>query len=586
MVLHVFDNTFTYVGRVENWLNMTWTEEYQGEGKFSLVTYDTDKYAELLRHGYYFYRKDRPVAMMAVKVERDTEKNTITVGGYTPIHLLNRRVIRLPRSYTNVEAAVYDLITSELRYLPNIACASRKGLTETCDLEIEGEEMLEAVFSVVKESSYGIRANFDYKNKRHVIEVYDGVDRTYDSANGGTVFSQEFGNLRNLKVIEDDDLYKNVAYVTGSSNNDPRTVYYQYVAPYAGGESTWREMLVDGENQGEEESNDAWRARQKSIAKKALQDYNDIKSFEVDLPPEIFGKKYDLGDSVTCRSKRYGLRFDTRITEYKYTYKNGVENVTVVLGSSALDYVQSSIAKSNVNSTGSGGGRSSAGTAGTPGAAGKDGVGIQSVVQTTESTADGGTNIITVTLTNGSANTFSVRNGSKGSPGEAGQRGERGETGLQGPAGEDGKDGSDGQDGVSCTHSWNGSVLSVTSASGTSSADLKGPKGDTGGQGPQGETGPQGIQGVQGIQGETGPKGEQGPKGETGEQGPKGDAGDAGPQGPQGEQGADGYTPVRGVDYWTEADKEEIVNEVVAEVGSGDGTGGSVNEIVSMTAEE
>lgn len=37
--------------------------------------------------------------------------------------------------------------------------------------------------------------------------------------------------------------------------------------------------------------------------------------------------------------------------------------------------------------------------------------------------------------------------------------------------------------------------------------------------------------------------------------------GPAGPQGPQGETGdpgADGRTPVRGIDYWTEADKNEI----------------------------
>ena len=345
VTLHVFDDTFTYIGRVEDWLNMTWTEEYQGEGKFSLVTYDTDKYAQLLRHGYYFYRKDRPAAMMAVKVERDTEKNTITVGGYTALHYLNRRVIRSQRSYTNVEAAVYDLITSEQRSLPYITCAESKGLTGEYECEIEGEEMLSAVLSVVQESDYGIRANFDYKNKRNVIEVYDGADKTYNSTDGGTVFSQEFGNLRNLKVIEDDDLYKNVAYVTGAANDDPRTIYYQYVAPYAGGESTWREMLVDGENQGADESNDEWKKRQKRIGQKALQEHNNALSFEVDMPPDAFGKKYDLGDKVTCKSKRYGLQFDTRITEYKYTYKNGVENVQITLGEKALDYVKGEIIK-------------------------------------------------------------------------------------------------------------------------------------------------------------------------------------------------------------------------------------------------
>lgn len=37
-----------------------------------------------------------------------------------------------------------------------------------------------------------------------------------------------------------------------------------------------------------------------------------------------------------------------------------------------------------------------------------------------------------------------------------------------------------------------------------------------------------------------------------------------GPSGPQGPAGADGYTPVKGVDYWTEEDKAEIVSDVLA----------------------
>lgn len=48
---------------------------------------------------------------------------------------------------------------------------------------------------------------------------------------------------------------------------------------------------------------------------------------------------------------------------------------------------------------------------GDPGTNGTDGVGISSVVQTTESTVSGGTNVITVTKTDGTTSTFNVRNG-------------------------------------------------------------------------------------------------------------------------------------------------------------------------------
>lgn len=55
------------------------------------------------------------------------------------------------------------------------------------------------------------------------------------------------------------------------------------------------------------------------------------------------------------------------------------------------------------------------GSDGLPGVDGADGVGIQSVEQAVTSTEDGGTNIITVTKTDGTSSTFTVRNGSKGS---------------------------------------------------------------------------------------------------------------------------------------------------------------------------
>ena len=45
--------------------------------------------------------------------------------------------------------------------------------------------------------------------------------------------------------------------------------------------------------------------------------------------------------------------------------------------------------------------------------------------------------------------------------------------------------------------------------------------------------------------------------------------GDKGDPGEKGEPGAPGKTPVRGTDYWTVADKQEIVNSVIAALPDG-----------------
>lgn len=64
-----------------------------------------------------------------------------------------------------------------------------------------------------------------------------------------------------------------------------------------------------------------------------------------------------------------------------------------------------------------------------------------------------------------------------------------------------------------------------------------------------------------------GPKGDTGATGATGPQGPQGETGAAGPQGEKGDKGdagENGYTPVKGTDYWTAADKSAMVSDVLA----------------------
>lgn len=84
-------------------------------------------------------------------------------------------------------------------------------------------------------------------------------------------------------------------------------------------------------------------------------------------------------------------------------------------------------------------------------------------------------------------------------------------------------------------------------------ASLQGPKGDKGDQGPKGDKGDQGIQGIQGVKGD------------------KGDPGEDGRDGTNGTNGTNGRTPVKGVDYWTSADKAEMVEEVLAALPSLEG---------------
>jgi hypothetical protein len=126
----------------------------------------------------------------------------------------------------------------------------------------------------------------------------------------------------------------------------------------------------------------------------------------------------------------------------------------------------------------------------------------------------------------------------------------------------DGKDGSNGKDGVSCTHSWNGTTLTITSASGTTSANLKGETGLTGATGKDGYTPIKGKDYFDGVNGKNGIDGKDGYTPVKGI-----DYFD----GKDGKNGVDGKTPVKGVDYYTEADKLEMVDLVLSALPSSEG---------------
>ena len=99
--------------------------------------------------------------------------------------------------------------------------------------------------------------------------------------------------------------------------------------------------------------------------------------------------------------------------------------------------------------------------------------------------------------------------------------------------------------------------------------------GATGPQGPAGAPGKDGNAGADGVTPHIGDNGNwyigstDTGKPSRGAAGAKGADGANGKDGAQGEKGADGKTPVRGTDYWTAADKQEIVNSVIAALPDG-----------------
>ena len=141
---------------------------------------------------------------------------------------------------------------------------------------------------------------------------------------------------------------------------------------------------------------------------------------------------------------------------------------------------------------------------------------------------DGTTTTVTVTGKDGVPHSVEILDGKDGTNGKDGSPGADGAPGAKG---DPGKDGTNGVDGVTPHIGDNGHwYLGST---------------DTGVK----------AQGADGQAGAPGEKGDKGDKGDTGAQGADG------APGAKGDKGDPGTTPVKGTDYWTAADKAEMVQD-------------------------
>ena len=344
ITLHVYDRNLNYKGRVENWTSFSWNEEYQGTGSFMLTVPDTEKHAAILSRGCFLYRNDRTTPMMAVSVERNSKNRNIIVGGYSAVYMLNQRVALGMYDIDNLEAGVYGMIEENLRGLP-ITCAPAQGFEDTVDHEtLDHPVLLEGMMTLLREGDMGVRTVFDPTTAGITLELYKGTDRSYKDGHG-EVFSTEFGNLYGIVVTEDDGQLKNVACVV-CDNGDGTKRIFTYDPTEAEGIDRF-ELYIYGESRGvkqDEKGNavaqtdEEWEKAMLDMAKRELTAYNLVQTFEVTPNTDNYGRYYFLGDKVTCKSSRYGLRFDARITQAKETYDRNGGSLTLTLGEPTINY--------------------------------------------------------------------------------------------------------------------------------------------------------------------------------------------------------------------------------------------------------
>ena len=597
MVINIIDREFNFLGQIDEYESFIPNKKWHSIGNFELHLNINNTHAEYLQKENIIFTDEKKAYVILYR-EIDSVTNKLVVKGLELKSYLSRWLVFPPEGYSyyrvnsNVETIIKEYVISTLQ---------RKGITN-----IEVAENLNRGIQTVYQSRYKNLADeleklslasnlswditLDLDNKKFIFDVAEGRDITVNQDTlPPAIFAIEYDNIGEQQLVDSKLDYRNTAIVAGQGEGVDRAI--EIVGDSEGLDSF--EAFIDAKDI--ENNNDLpERGSQK------LSETQEILTFDSRVLTDknlVYEEDFKLGDIATIQNNQWNITTDRRITEITEIYESTGFRLDVAFGES-LPTILDIVKKATDTPIAEGG---SEGEQGSPGQDGNDGVSIEYRWNGTE------LGVKREDEVNYQYQDLKGEKGSKGDTGEQGPRGLQGEQGPKGnqgeigPKGDKGEQGIPGLDGKSLEFHWNATQLGIRIEGETTYqyVNLKGEKGD---KGIQGERGLQGIQGEQGIQGKIGPQGEtgksieynwngtqlgvriegqssyqyinlKGDKGDKGNTGAKGDTGIQGPQGEQGPKGGDGYTPIKGIDYFDGAKGDQGIQGEVGPRGEKGVTG-------------
>lgn len=340
MSFNIFAPDFIRIGILTTHVESIWTEYYNSDiGRASIWVVDTPENIRLLQVGCFIHRPKTDTAMEIQYVKRDSTKNLIELHCINTLSLLDKRIVLNVVNVTNAEAGMYKMVTDNLRGLPNIVTAPAKSLSEQFVTQVGNGQVLEEIRRIAIEANLGLRMVFDYRNKRHVFTIYKGADKTVKQAIlQPVVFRDDFSSLEDMVFVEDDTLFKNVAYVRGAGEGAERKVV---IVGTATGADRF-ELDVDARDLQREEgiTETQYESNLRARGMSKLNDHLKIQTFEGLVPTAGFNRDYTLGDMISCKSTRYGVQLDTRISAFEEAQLFDKQSLRLTFGNPQIKLLQ------------------------------------------------------------------------------------------------------------------------------------------------------------------------------------------------------------------------------------------------------
>jgi len=348
MELYIFDRDLNFQGIIENFFSLRWVRRYSKCGEFELHCSLTSETLNLLQRSNVIWKKDDLEAGYVEyrNLKQDAEgKEVLVIKGKFLTGYLNRRIIwGIENLNTTAELAIRGLVNNHAinptdtdRTIDLLTLGSIKNYTQSVNYQTSYSNLLDEVESIANANELGIRTLIDIQNKQMIFDIYEGTNRTAgQSVNAPAIFSKEFENILEQEYTDSLNNYRNVVLVAGEGEGAAR----ELVTVGQGIGLDRFELFVDAKDLQSTDGDttipiEQYREMLVDRGKSKLAETKEIKTFEskINLNSNLkYKEDFDLGDIVTCTSKRWNVTVDTRITEVEEVYEESGFSVNIILG--------------------------------------------------------------------------------------------------------------------------------------------------------------------------------------------------------------------------------------------------------------
>lgn len=341
MEVLILDKTFRAMTLLDNFESLIWTERYLGAGNFEFYTPMLKDVFDACQVGYYVWMKDSDRVMIIEDRQITTDVdagNYMIISGRSLESILDRRIVWEQTILQGKIETVMERILNDNVINPSITQRKISNFIykKTTDSRIQemtvskqftGDNLYDAIVELCDMRNIGFKITLDDQN-RFVFELYDGIDRTYDSDEDGkvgstpyVVFSPKFDNVISSNYLESITTLKNVTLVAGEDEGLVRRTNVVGETNSSGLDR--RELYTDARDIQSETENgplpaNDYMALLAERGNEKLAENKKTTAFDGQLETTgnfVYGEDFFIGDIVQFVNE-YGLEAKVRVIEF------------------------------------------------------------------------------------------------------------------------------------------------------------------------------------------------------------------------------------------------------------------------------